>query len=210
MEKSWEKWICEIASGSLASSFVYGDPLSALASIAALGYSYSKSKNKFNFRRFKWAAIRGGVGVAAFALSTKLISVTLLNFLVGILAAAAARKIIGALRWFEYMKFLKSLRKVIPVLKKEMSRREFLSLQMFTLKRAWINICHWSCRFINRIIYNEPMNTAVVIIGLSILIFLVIFYLKRAKEKRKVWEEEREKIKAYGEKINEETRNRDK
>ena len=54
------------------------------------------------------------------------------------------------------------------------------------------------------------MNTALVIIGLSMLIFLVVFYLKRAKEKRKDWLEEREKIKAYGEQINEETRNRDK
>jgi hypothetical protein len=48
------------------------------------------------------------------------------------------------------------------------------------------------------------MNTALTIIGLSMLIFLVVFYLKRA------WLEEREKIKEYGEKINEETRNRDK
>ena len=54
------------------------------------------------------------------------------------------------------------------------------------------------------------MNTALVIIGLSMLIFLVVFYLKRAKEKKQAWLEEREKIKAYGEKINEETRNRDK
>ena len=54
------------------------------------------------------------------------------------------------------------------------------------------------------------MQTALVIIGLSMLIFLVVFYLKRAKEKRKAWEAEREKIKAYGESINEETRNRDK
>ena len=54
------------------------------------------------------------------------------------------------------------------------------------------------------------MNTALVIIGLSMLIFLVVFYLKRAKEKRKAWLEEREKIKAYGEEINEETRNKDK
>ena len=54
------------------------------------------------------------------------------------------------------------------------------------------------------------MNTALVIIGLSMLIFLVVFYLKRAKEKRKTWLEEQEKIKAYGEKINEETRNKDK
>ena len=54
------------------------------------------------------------------------------------------------------------------------------------------------------------MNTALVIIGLSMLIILVVFYLKRTKEKRKAWLEEREKIKVYGEKINEETRNRDK
>ena len=54
------------------------------------------------------------------------------------------------------------------------------------------------------------MNAALVIIGLSMLIFLVVFYLKRAKEKRKAWLEEREKIKAYREEINEETRNRNK
>jgi hypothetical protein len=61
------------------------------------------------------------------------------------------------------------------------------------------------------------MNTALVIIGLSMLIFLVIFYLKRAKEKRKatkVQEQlkesrhvtEKEKIRVYLDKINEETR----
>ena len=54
------------------------------------------------------------------------------------------------------------------------------------------------------------IQTALTIIGLSMLIFLVVFYLKRAKEKRKDWLEEREKIKAYGEEINEETRNKDK
>ena len=47
------------------------------------------------------------------------------------------------------------------------------------------------------------------------LIFLVVFYLKRTKEKRKWAEEKRKasleewgKIKEYGEKINEETRNK--
>jgi multisubunit Na+/H+ antiporter MnhB subunit len=61
------------------------------------------------------------------------------------------------------------------------------------------------------------MNTALVIIGLSMLIFLVVFYLKRAKEKRKatkVQEQlkeskhvtEKEKIRVYLDKINEETR----
>ena len=54
------------------------------------------------------------------------------------------------------------------------------------------------------------MNTALIIIGLAMFIFIVVFSLKRAKEKRKAWEAEREKIKEYGEKINEETRNRDK
>ena len=72
------------------------------------------------------------------------------------------------------------------------------------------------------------MNTALVIIGLSMLIFLVVFYLKRTKEKRKVREEEerirveeerieelkyqteKDKIKVYGEQINEETRNKNK
>ena len=72
------------------------------------------------------------------------------------------------------------------------------------------------------------MNTAIVIIGLSMLIFLVVFYLKRAKEKRKAREEEeqikaeeewitelkyqteKEKIKVYGEQINEETRAKNK
>jgi len=65
------------------------------------------------------------------------------------------------------------------------------------------------------------MNTALTIIGLSMLIFVIVFYLKRTKEKRKVREEEeritklkyqteKEKIKTYGKSINEETRNKNK
>jgi F0F1-type ATP synthase delta subunit len=61
------------------------------------------------------------------------------------------------------------------------------------------------------------MNTALTIIGLSMLIFVIVFYLKRANEKRKVrkvqeqLEEskhvtEKEKIRVYLDKINEETR----
>ncbi len=61
------------------------------------------------------------------------------------------------------------------------------------------------------------MNTALTIIGLSMLIFVIVFYLKRAKEKRKVrkvqeqLEEskhvtEKEKIRVYLDEINEETR----
>ena len=56
----------------------------------------------------------------------------------------------------------------------------------------------------------ELMNTAIIISGLAMLIFLIVFSLKRAKEKRQAWEAERKKIKEYGEKINEETRNKDK
>jgi|TARA_B100002003_G_C13778600_1_gene385725 LPXTG-motif cell wall-anchored protein len=41
------------------------------------------------------------------------------------------------------------------------------------------------------------MNTVLTIIGLSVLIFLVVFYLKRTKEKRKALLEEQETIKAY-------------
>ena len=54
------------------------------------------------------------------------------------------------------------------------------------------------------------MNTALVIIGLTMYIFIVVFSLKRAKEKAKAKEEEHEKIKEYGESINEETRNKNK
>ena len=72
------------------------------------------------------------------------------------------------------------------------------------------------------------MNTALIIIGLSMLIFVIVFYLKRAKEKRKAREEEeqiraeeerieelkyqteKDKIKVYGEQINEETRAKNK
>ena len=54
------------------------------------------------------------------------------------------------------------------------------------------------------------MNTALTIIGLAMFIFIVVFSLKRAKEKKKVQQEEHEKIKAYGESINEETMNKNK
>ena len=54
------------------------------------------------------------------------------------------------------------------------------------------------------------MNTALTIIGLAMFIFIIVFSLKSAKEKRKAQQEEHEKIKEYGESINEETRNKDK
>ena len=126
----------EIASGMLASSYVYGEPISTIASIVALGYSYTKTKNKEDLRKFKWAAIRGATGVAAFALSTKLIPIAVLNILIGICAAVVVRKTVGILRLYEYRHLLRSLKNAIPTLKKEMSRREFLSLKVFTFKNA--------------------------------------------------------------------------
>ena len=54
------------------------------------------------------------------------------------------------------------------------------------------------------------MNTALIIIGLAMFIFIIVFSLKRAKEKSKDQQEEHEKINEYGKSINEETRNKDK
>ena len=53
------------------------------------------------------------------------------------------------------------------------------------------------------------MNTALIIIGLAMFIFIIVFSLKRAKEKTKAHQEEHEKIKEYGESINEEARDKD-
>ena len=54
------------------------------------------------------------------------------------------------------------------------------------------------------------MNTALIIIGLAMFVFIIVFTLKRAKEKRQAQQKEHDKIKAYGDKINEETRNKSK
>ena len=54
------------------------------------------------------------------------------------------------------------------------------------------------------------MNTALTIIGLVMFIFIVVFTLKRAKDKKKAQQEEHQKIKEYAESINEETRNKNK
>jgi|TARA_B100000315_G_C14372510_1_gene493657 hypothetical protein len=135
-KKAEKSEFIEIASGMLASSYVYGEPISTIASIVALGYSYTKTKNKEDLRKFKWAAIRGATGVAAFALSTKLIPIAVLNILIGICAAVVVRKTVGILRLYEYRHFLRNLRKLIPSLRKEMSRREFLSLKIFSYNNA--------------------------------------------------------------------------
>ena len=51
---------------------------------------------------------------------------------------------------------------------------------------------------------------ALIIIGIAMFIFIIIFSLKRAKEKKQTHQEEHEKIKEYSESIKEETRNKDK
>ena len=54
------------------------------------------------------------------------------------------------------------------------------------------------------------LNSAIIIIGLAMFIFIVVFSLKRAKEKKQAHHEEHQKIKEYSESINEETRNKNK
>ena len=126
----------EIASGVLASSAVHGDPVGTVTAIVLLAYRYTKSKNKTELRNLKWGLIKGGLSVGVFAITTKAMGVSLISFLVGICIAAAIRKTVGVLRLFEYAKFLRSLRAKLPKLKRHMSRREFLSLQLFTYKNA--------------------------------------------------------------------------
>ena len=52
------------------------------------------------------------------------------------------------------------------------------------------------------------MNTALTIIGLAMFVFIIVFSLKRVRNKKKAQQEEHEKIKAYGKTINEETGNK--
>ena len=126
----------ELASGILASSAVHGDPVGSVTAIAVLAYRYNKSKNRNELRNLKWGIIKGGVSVGVFAITTKAMGVSLISFLVGICIAAAIRKTVGVLRLFEYARFLRNLKAKLPAFKREMSRREFLSLRLFTYKIA--------------------------------------------------------------------------
>ena len=140
MVYSWNKSkkdeFIEIASGTLASSFVYGDPITTIGSLAALAHGYNKSKNKNELRKYKWSAVRGIAGVGAFALSTKLISIPVLNFLVGIIAASLVKKVVKSLRLFEYMQYLRNLKIYLPYIKSQISRRDFLKLDILKYKPA--------------------------------------------------------------------------
>ena len=137
---SWKKRhkeeFAEIASGVLSSSFIHGDPIGTVTSIVILAYKYTNSKNKSELRNLKWGIIKGGLSVSAFALTIKAMGVSLISFLVGVCIAAIVRKSVSSLRFFEYIKYLRSLKLQIPKIKKKMTRREFLTLNLFEFKSA--------------------------------------------------------------------------
>ena len=124
----------EIASGTLTSSVVYGDPLTSLTVISVLAYRYSKNKNANELRNLKWGVIKGTLSVGAFVLATKAMGFSALSFLIGTCAAFAVKKSVTALRLLEYLNFLKSIKIKHPKLKKNLSRRDFITLQWFTYK----------------------------------------------------------------------------
>ena len=126
----------EIASGVLASSFIHGDPIGTITSIVILAYKYNKSSNKSELRNIKWGIVKGGLSVSAFALTVKAMGVSLISFLVGICIAAIVKKTVSSLRFFEYIKYLRSLKVRIPKIKKTISRREFLTFNLFEFNNA--------------------------------------------------------------------------
>ena len=134
--KRHKEEFAEIASGVLASSFIHGDPIGTITSIVILAYRYSKSTNKSDLRNLKWGVVKGGLSVSAFALTVKAMGVSLISFLVGICIAAIVRKTVSSLRFFEYMKYLRSLKVRIPKIKKIISRREFLTFNIFAYNNA--------------------------------------------------------------------------
>ena len=135
-KKRHKEEFSEIASGALASSFAHGDPVGTITSIVVLAYRYNQSTNKQKMRNLKWGIIKGGASVSAFALTIKAMGVSLLSFLVGLCIAAVVRKTVSTLRFFEYLKFIRSLKVKIPKLKNKMSRRDFISLKIFEFKNA--------------------------------------------------------------------------
>ena len=134
--KKHKEEFSEIASGALASSFVHGDPIGTVTSIVVLAYRYSKSTNKNELRNLKWGVIKGGLSVSAFALTIKAMGVSLISFLVGICIAVIVRKTVSSLRFFEYLQYLRNLKVKFPKLKKIISRRDFLTLNLFKYKNA--------------------------------------------------------------------------
>ena len=135
-KKRHKEEFSEIASGALASSFVHGDPIGTITSIVVLAYKYTNSTNKNEIRNLKWGIIKGGASVSAFALTIKAMGVSLISFLVGLCIAALVRKSVSSLRFFEYIKYLRSIKFQIPKFKNTMTRREFLTLNLLEFKNA--------------------------------------------------------------------------
>ena len=133
-KKKQKEKFAEIASGSLSSSFIHGEPITALASISVLAFKFSKVKNDDDFRKLKWGIIKGGASIGIFASTTKIMGVSIISFLIGTCAFFAVRKSISILRLFEYFKFLKKITIKFPKFKKELSRREFLTFKIFSYK----------------------------------------------------------------------------
>ncbi len=131
-KKKHKEEFSELASGTLTTSFVYGEPITSLTSIVVLAYRYSRSKNSNELRNLKWGIVKGGISAGAFALTIKGMGLSVLSFLVGTCAVFAIRKSVSFLRFYEYMRFLKNLKLKFPKFKKELSRRDFLKLKLFT------------------------------------------------------------------------------
>ena len=131
-KKKQKEKFAEIASGSLSSSFIHGEPITTLASISVLAFKFSKVKNDDDFRKLKWGIIKGGASIGIFASTTKIMGVSIISFLIGTCAFFAVRKSISLLRLFEYFKFLKKITIKFPKFKKELSRREFLTFKIFS------------------------------------------------------------------------------
>ena len=133
-KKKQKEKFAEIASGSLSSSFIHGEPITTLASISVLAFKFSKVKNDDDFRKLKWGIIKGGASIGIFASTTKIMGISIISFLIGTCAFFAVRKSISILRLFEYFKFLKKITIKFPKFKKELSRREFLTFKIFSYK----------------------------------------------------------------------------
>ena len=133
-KKKQKEKFAEIASGSLSSSFIHGEPITTLASISVLAFKFSKVKNDDDFRKLKWGIIKGGASIGIFASTTKIMGVSIISFLIGTCAFFTVRKSISILRLFEYFKFLKKITIKFPKFKKELSRREFLTFKIFSYK----------------------------------------------------------------------------
>ena len=137
---SWKKKhkeeFSEIASGVLASSFIHGDPIGTITSIVVLAYRYNQSSSKQELHNLKWGAFKGGVSVGAFAITVKVMGISVLSLLIGLCVTVIIRKSISTLRLWEYLNFIRNLKFKIPKLKKKISRREFISLKIFEQKYA--------------------------------------------------------------------------